>query len=55
MLKQSTGHLIRLLHNEDDKMNKMKEFKEAMIDPFQNIRDYITGRVSFLILFLTYN
>ncbi len=26
-----------------------------MIDSFQNIRDYNTDRVSFLIMFLTYN
>ncbi len=26
-----------------------------MIDPFQNIRDYITDRVLFSIMFLTYN
>ncbi len=36
-------------------MNKVKEFKEAVIDSFENIRDYITDRVSFLIAFLTYN
>ncbi len=55
ILNKSTGHLIQLLSNEDDKKDKMKYFKEAMIDPFQNIRDYITERVSFLIVFLTYN
>ncbi len=55
ILNKSTGHLIRLLRNEDDKTDKMKEFKEAMTDPFQNIRDYITERVSFLIVFLTYH
>ncbi len=36
-------------------MDKMKEFKNAMIDPFQNIKDYITDRISPLIMFLTYN
>ena len=50
--------LIRALLDgttDPDLINKMKEFKEAMIDPFQNIRDYITDRVSFPIAFLTYN
>ncbi len=53
MLNKSTGHLIQLLAYEDDKMDKMKEFKEAMIDLFQNMKDYITDGVSFLIMFLT--
>ncbi len=55
MLKKSTWHLNQSLSNEDDKTDKMKEFMGAMIDPFQNIRDYITDRVSFPIMFLTYN
>ncbi len=55
MLHKSTRHLIQLLSNEDDKMDKTKEFKNAIVDPFQNVRDYITDRVSFPIMFLTYN
>ncbi len=55
MLNKSTKHLIQLLTNEDDKLDKMKDFKNARVDPFQNIRDYITDRVSFPIMFLTYN
>ncbi len=55
MLNKSTRHFIQLLTNADDKTDKMKEFNNAMIDPFQNIKDYITDRVSFPIAFLTYN
>ncbi len=47
MLNKSTRHLIQLLTNEDDKMDKKKEFNNAMIDLFQSIKDYITDRVSF--------
>ncbi len=47
MLNKFTGHLIWLLTNDDDKTDTMKEFNNAMVDPFQNIKDYITDRVSF--------
>ncbi len=55
LLAKTTRHRIWLLHNNDVKIAKMKEFNRAMIDPYQNIRDFISYKISFPICFLSYN
>ncbi len=54
-LELSTKHLIWLLNPIDDAFNLIKSLLIALTDQYQNMRQFISKKVSFPLSFLTYN
>ncbi len=51
----STKHLIQLLCPNDDESGLLTILHAALTDPYQNLRQFISEKVSFPLSFLTYN
>ncbi len=56
MLESATSNLIQLLNvNNNDQSKKNANFRKALIDPYQDIRSYISNEVRFPMSYLTSN